>query len=57
MWKSTAATKQPFPDFLEKEIKLEEYMEAQPLQRLKDWLYKKSLETVKNKTRSLKRTS
>jgi len=37
------------PDFLKEEIRLDRYMEAQPLRRLKEWLYKRSIEHLKAK--------
>jgi hypothetical protein len=40
-------SKQPLPDFLEKEITLDRYMEEEPLHRLKHWLFKRSFEAMK----------
>lgn len=37
------------PDFLEKEITLEEYTEVPKLKRLREWIYKKSMERIKEK--------
>ena len=37
------------PNFLKEDISLDKYMEERPLSRLKEWLYKKSKEALKQK--------
>lgn len=41
--------KEPLPDFLQKQVVLENYMEERPLHELRCWLFRKSFEEVKRK--------
>ncbi len=49
--KHMQAISQELPGFLQDEITLDPYMEAAPLQRLREWLFKRSYEAVKIKMR------
>ncbi len=44
--------KQPLPDFLQKQIILDDYMEERPLHDLRCWLFMRSFEKVKKKAQA-----
>jgi len=52
--------KHPLPDFLQKQIILDNYMEERPLHELRCWLFRRSFEEVKRRAKKspeLKMTS